>query len=355
MIEIDGSYGEGGGELVRTALALSTITQKPFKVNNIRAGRPNPGLKAQHLYCIKALKQLCNAQTNEVDVGSTELEYNPGKIQGKTITINIGTAGSITLLLQSILIPSLFSDTKVRLKITGGTDTKWSMPFDYFNELLIPHIRKYCESVEVKLEKRGYYPKGNGKVDIVIKPKKEKTIRVNLIEQGKLIQVKGVSHASLDLQKANVAERQAKAAKLGLSKLNVPVNIRSEYQDTLSTGSGITLWAIFSEGEEIDLNNPVRLGADILGERGKRAEKVGQEAAEKLIKEINSTGAVDSHLCDNLIPLMALFNGKIKTSEITEHTKTNIWITEQFLDVTFKISGNTIESAHNKSTKLLNK
>ncbi len=354
IIKLSGEYGEGGGSIARAALALSTLTGKPFEINSIRKGRAKPGLKNQHLFCVKGLEQLCNAKTKGVELGSAYLKYEPGKIKGKTISINIGTAGSISLLLQSILIPSMFADSKVRLKITGGTSGLHAMPIDFFSNVFVPQIGKFCEEIDVKLIKRGYYPKGGGLVDITIRPKyklsdfkdfdefwnylKQEAPKINLLEQHPLIQIKGISHASLDLQKANVAERQAKAAKLILNKLNCPIQIRTEYCETLSLGSGITLWAIFSKDpEEIDIYNPIRLGADALGERGKRAEQVGKEAADKLLNEINSKAPVDKHLADNLIPFLALFGNKIKVSKITNHTLTNIYVCEQFLDNKFSV------------------
>jgi RNA 3'-terminal phosphate cyclase (GTP) len=340
MLKIDGSYGEGGGQIIRTALALSTITGKSFEANNIRKGRKTPGLKAQHIHCIKALEKLCDAKSKFAELGSEKLVYEPGKIQGKTISIDIGTAGSISLLLQSLLIPCFFSDKKVRLKITGGTSGKWAMPYDFFANVLAPQIRKFCDNIDIKLLRRGYYPKGGGKVDIKIKPLADKleVHSFDLTEQVGLIQIKGVSHASRFLENAQVAERQAKAAKLLLNRLNVPVKIETEYADSLSPGSGITLWAIFSKDpNEIDIRNPIRLGADALGEKGKRAEDVGKEAAEKLIKEIESKAPIDNHAADNLIPFLALFKGKIKVSEITPHCRTNIWVCEEFLGKIFEI------------------
>lgn len=349
MISLDGNYGEGGGQIVRTALALSTITNKPFEITNIRAGRPKPGLKNQHLFCIKALEQLCNAKTVHAGLGSTKLRYLPNKIKSKTINIDIGTAGSITLLLQSLLIPSIFANSKMKINITGGTDVNWSPQFDYFNNIIIPQLKKYAD-IEVSLLKRGYYPKGNGNVEIKIKPKFNleninEAPKIELTEQHHLIQIKGISHASFDLQKADVAERQAKSARLILSKLNCPIHIQTQYQQTLSTGSGITLWAIFSKDtEEINILNPIRLGADTLGEKGKRSEDIGKVASEQLLNEIDSKAPVDKHLADNLIPFIALIGGKIRVSEITTHTLTNIYVCEQFLDVKFEVDkeNNTI-------------
>src|SRR3989344_1907039 len=206
MIKIDGSYLEGGGQIVRTALALSSITQKAFEIYDIRKGRPTPGLKNQHLYCVKALEELCGAVAEGDELGSTELKYYPKKIVAKNLDIDIETAGSITLLLQSLLLPSMFASKPITISVTGGTDVKWSMPFDYFNSILLPQLQRFAK-VEAKLLKRGYYPKGSGKVEIKISPKfklndfsvfeefhnhlKQNAKPYNLIEQHNLIQIKG--------------------------------------------------------------------------------------------------------------------------------------------------------------------
>ena len=357
MIKLDGSIGEGGGSISRVALSLSTLTQQPFEITNIRKNRPNPGLKNQHLFCIKALEKLCNASSEGAELGSMELKYWPGKIEGKTIDVDIETAGSISLFLQAILLPSMFANKPVKLNVIGGTDGKWAAPIDYFKEVFLPQIQKYA-GIGCKLLKRGYYPKGNGKVEIKINPiyklsdfnnfnefydnLKNNAPKINLIEQGNLIQIKGISHASMDLQKASVAERQAKSAEISLKKCNCPIKIDITYNEALSTGSGIVLWAIFSKyADEIDVSNPIRLGADSLGERGKKAEFVGQEAAQNLIREIASKAPVDRHLADQVLPFMALTgSSKIKTSDITNHTKTNIYAIEHFLGKKFSIGEN---------------
>lgn len=343
MIKLDGSFGEGGGQIVRTALALSALTQKPFEVNNIRKGRCSSGLKAQHLHCIKSLQELTNAKTNEVNIGSEYLRFIAGKFQAKNIDIDIRTAGSVTLLLQSLLLPCMFGDKKIKLTITGGTDGKWAMPFDYFNNVFVSQMKKYAD-IDVKLIKRGYYPKGGGKIELNIKPNydaagykdfgtfwnhlKNEDKKINLMDRRNLLQIKGISHASKDLEKAEVSERQAKSAELLLKKYNCDIDIRTEYCNTLSAGSGIVLWAKF--------DNAV-LGADGLGERGKKAELVGEEAAKNLMKEIDSKAAVDKYLADNILPFIALFGGKINASEITDHCKTNIYVIEKFLGKCFDV------------------
>jgi len=367
MLELDGSHGEGGGAILRQALALSMLTGKAFKIVNIRKGRCNPGLAAQHLACVEAAMNLCNAEVVGRYAGSTEVQFTPGKFKGGHHNINIGTAGSITLLLQSLILPSIFCGKKVSFHIKGGTDVKWSQPFDYFNSVFLPQTRRYAD-IEANLFKRGYYPKGGGEIKIVINGKYNsptKAPAILLLEQKKLLQIRGISHASADLENAKVAERQSSSAKLYLEKLNAPFSFNHQYYNSMSTGSGITLWAVFGD-EEIDLKNPVVLGADGLGDRGKKtasdklagsenqgflkAEDVGKEAAEILLKEINSGAAVDKHLADQLIPFMALSGGIIKTSEVTEHVKSNIYVAEKFLDAKFTIKENVISCEKNNST-----
>ncbi len=343
MIEIDGSHGEGGGQIVRTALALSVITGKAFKAINIRSGRKDPGLKAQHLACIKALHKICNAQTNEVDIGSDVLEFVPGKISGGKYEIDIGTAGSITLLLQAVLWPCFFAPKKITLRIIGGTCGKWQAPVEYFGNVLLMHLLKLAEKIDFKILKRGYYPKGGGIVELGVNPLKDlsEVKKVNLMERGNLMQIKGVSYATKDLEKARVADRQADEASKLLGKYETPINISKEYGESLSVGSGIVLWAIYAKNE-IDFNNPIRLGANALGEKGKPSEKVGEEAAMNLIKEIDSDGCVDRRLADQLIPLLGLIGGKMKVSSVSKHLESNIYAVEKFLDVKFKIDGNVI-------------
>ena len=366
MIKIDGSYLEGGGQIVRTALGFSTLAQKSFEAFDIRKGRNGPGLKSQHLYGIKALKSLCEAVTEGDELGSTSLKFYPRRIKAKNIEIDVGTAGSITLLMQSLMVPCIFASKPISIKIIGGTDVSWSPSFDYFANVLALQLARFAK-IETRILKRGYYPKGNGTAEIKINSRFDVNdfssfeqflaeIRIkaqifNLTEQENLIHIKGISHASKDLQKGRVAERQSHSAQSVLGKkFNVPVNLVSEYQDTLSTGSGITLWAIFSKKkEDIDENNPIRIGSDILGERGKKAEIIGEECAQNLISEIYSKAPVDSHLADQLLPFLAITGGKIKTSRITDHARSNIYAIEQFMGKIFEVDeAQNIISVHIK-------
>jgi RNA 3'-terminal phosphate cyclase (GTP) len=351
MISIDGSYMEGGGQILRTSLALSSLTGQPFEITGIRKNRPEPGLKAQHLSCIRAFEALSGSRWTDAVEGAESLAFFPSAVKGRTFSLDIGTAGSVTLALQSLILPCIFAESKVRIKITGGTDVAWSPPADYFANVFLPHMRKFCESIEFKLMKRGYYPKGGGMAELIIKPKfqissmadlaivNEILPKISLVCQGQLAFVKGVSHASTDLEKAEVAERQARAAKCLLGN----ASIRSEYSESLSTGSGLTLWAVFSEKDEVSTINPVLLGGSSLGEKGKKSEVVGAEAAKNLLAQVKSNAPVDSYLADQLLPFLALSGGSMKASEITRHSLANIYVIEQFLGKQFSIEGNTVK------------
>ena len=350
MLKIDGSYLEGGGQIVRTALALSVLTQKAFTVDNIRKNRPEPGLKNQHLHGIHTLQQLCGALVEGARLGSSEISFYPKQIvKGQEITVDVGTAGSVTLLLQSLLLPCIFSGKRFSVTIKGGTDVSWSPQYDYFANVVFPHFLRYGVG-SIALRKRGYYPKGQGEVVLDVKKKilfddiisgAVSLKPFSLTEQGTLVKIAGVSHASPDLASARVAERQSQAAFVQLQKWKVPVEIISSYSQSASTGSGIALWAIFTgRSEDVDSIDPVRVGADVLGAQGKRAETVGEECALQLNATLISGAPADKYLADQLIPLLGIVGGEIRVHEITNHTLTNIYVTEQFLDVKFEVDKN---------------
>jgi RNA 3'-phosphate cyclase len=330
MIELDGAYGEGGGQIIRTALALSTLTGKPFTAKNIRVGRDEPGLKAQHLACIKALEDLSLADARGAELSSTNLVFHPGKISPQTLSIDIGTAGSIPLLMQSLLLPCCLAEDKIRLKIKGGTDGLGAMSMDYFLNLLLP---KFDAIADFKMNemRRGYYPKGGGFLDITIKPKAKSMLPLDYATRLHIDKISGISTASSALRGAEVSERQARGAKKKLSSLNIPVRITEEYQDTESIGTIITLWT-----------DKLTMGASAMGHIRKRAEAVGAEAGAELLLLACSDAVIDHHLADNLIPLMALYGGKLMTDQITGHIKSNIYVCEKFIECKFSIEGNKI-------------
>ena len=337
MIEIDGQTLEGGGQLLRTSLALSALTGKAVRIFNIRKGREKPGLFHQHLMAVKAVQSLCNAKVRGAKLRSEEIEFKPGPIKGGNYKFDIGTAGSTTLLLQAFLPPACFADDKVEVEIIGGTDNPWAPPIDYFMNVMVPIFSKIGLDCKVSLIKRGFYPKGGGRIRAIINPVSMNQLNpIHLTKQGRVIEIKGISYASNHLKKAKVAERQASSAKNQIKTvLNLKPEIEIQYCDSLSPGSGVVIWAKTDTG--------AILGADSLGKRGKSAEDVGKECGKRLIMEIKSGAPVDVYLADDLVLWIGLVGGEIKTSKISLHTKTNLWVCSQFLNKEFDLKDNLIK------------
>lgn len=339
ILEIPGDYLEAGGQILRTAVALSCILSQPIRIFNIRAKRPHPGLRPQHLHILKILSHLFKADTRGIELDSKEVMFSPRLkfTEENELQVDLRTAGSIGLFLQSILLVSAFRSGGLSLEIKGGTCGLGAIPVDYYPSVVFPILKRTGLEANLEIIRRGYYPRGGGEVKAEIK-KIENPKGIFLEGQGKLIEIKGMSIASSTLKDRRVSERQAEQAKKRLQeKYSVAVEIKTEYASTLSTGSEINLYAYADSG--------CILWSDTRGELKKTAEKVGREAADKLIKEIESKAACDLHLADNLIPWLAFLGGRIKTSEVTLHTQTNIWICELFLGKIFNIDGNTISCA----------
>lgn len=334
IVEIDGSFGAGGGAILRSACALSAVTKKPCRVFNIRKARPKPGLATQHLLAIKALAQLCQGRLEGDKIGSEEIKFYPGEIRARNLHLRIETAASLTLLLQSLLPIFLFTTSPMNIHFHGGgTDVPFSPTLDYFRYVFLKILQKMAAKVEVDIIKRGYYPAGGAEVAVKTYPVKLK--RLNLIKRGPLKKIVVISGASEFLKQKKVAERQIAGIKEVLGKLKLPLEQKIEYYQTQSPGSQINIIGEFE--------NTV-IGADNLGKLGKSAEEVGREAAESFLREGKSNACLDKHSADQILPFMVLAQGKssITVSEITEHCKTNIWVIEKFLDGKFEINNNLI-------------
>jgi len=315
MIEIDGSFGEGGGQIVRTAVALSAVTGDPVRITRIRVGRSKPGLSPQHVTAILALAKVTNAKTEGVKPRSPEITFQPGEIRGGRYEIDIGTAGSITLLMQCLLPALVRADSPTTLTVRGGTDVKWSPTIDYLSHVALFAFVEFGVKSHLSCARRGYYPRGGGVATMEVVPGDLKRADIQAFEPGL---VEGVSHSS-NLPE-HVAQRQSEAAVEVLEGSGFVAKIRCETEMVPSTGSGITLWS-------------GRKGASALGERGLRAEKVGAFAAEDMVAELRSRAAVDRHLADQLVPFLALAGGSYTAPEVSRHASTNIWTVTRFLDV----------------------
>ncbi len=365
MIALDGSFGEGGGALVRTALALSMFTGKPFRVTNVREGRKQPGLKAQHLRAIEALKTIApGTKTSIVEMGTTEFWFHPGEIKSGHYSFDIKTAGSITLFLQAILLPCLFAPGKVTLNVKGGTCGKWQASVDYMQQILLPNLQRFAKKLNLSITKRGYYPKGGGEITLEITPKnkqKEHDNHMMLLDeiskttktiqhttQGECEYFKGFINTSKDLTELDVARRVESAASASLRNMGIPISIDNGYFPALSTGGELLLWSVHSKNGEINPTDCVRLATSVLIEKGISSEEIGQKAAKNLKLIMDTKAATDFFLADQLLIFMAILPGSsITASKITEHTKTNIHIIEHFLDCKFKLDENKITVTKN--------
>mgnify|MGYP001772941394 CR=1 FL=1 len=337
MLHIDGSYGEGGGQLLRTALSLSAILQKPFKIINIRAKRPKPGLQPQHLACVKAVKELTSAETKGDELHSKELIFIPRKKPERgSYRFDIGTAGSTSLLFQTLFYPFAFSQGG-DLTLTGGTHVPFSPPFHYLQYVYLPVISLFGLQAKIQLERAGFYPKGGGKIRAHIEgafnfslPHFEKDFNPEKIFIISLISEDLPSH---------ILERQAKGALKHLSAEGFSCEITYEKVKSASSGTMLFIYAL-------DQNK--RVGFTSLGKKGVPAEEVGKSCAKEFLNFIKSKAQFEEHLGDQLllpVSLVLEYIGEgafsFEVSKITGHLLTQAFLIPQFLPkIKIKISGN---------------
>ena len=330
MIEIDGSEKSGSGTILRMSIALCAVIGQPLHIYNIRQNRPQPGLKPQHLEAVLTAAKLCDAELEGAKADSRELWFRPNEIRGGNIEAEIGTAGSIPMLLMTVLPMCANAENTVHLHISkGGTDVSHSPTINYMNFVLLPTLQRMGLKAALTVHKYGYYPKGNGDVTISVEPCKPLTA-LSMEAFGNVKSIKGMSICTF-LADRKVAERQAKAVNeyLGQRGYNADIQVVNDSSNPLQKGSSIVLWAESDAG--------AILGADAIGELRKTSEAVGTEAAEKLYTEIIAKPTVDTHLADILIPYFALAQGKSAylTRIVTEHLRTNIALAERILNVKF--------------------
>ncbi len=317
MLRVDGSYGEGGGQVLRTSLALAAVLGREVEVFNIRAHRPKPGLGVQHAHGARALALLCGGRVEGAEPGSKRLRFTPGSTWRREVRADTGTAASISLLIQVLLLPAAFAPHRVTLRLCGGTDVRWAPSIDYVSRVLLGMLRRAGVRTELRVDARGYYPQGGGRVRLAVEPVPV-LHAIPAESRGSLLSVRGIAHASR--LPGHVVERMSAAACRALKGYSPEIEL--EHRDYASRGAGITLWAEFE--------NTV-LGACALGEPGKRAEMVGAEAAQELLCEIESGASVDVHLADQLVPFLALADGSsvFLVRELTSHLRTNLHLVRE--------------------------
>ncbi len=339
-LEIDGSQKSGSGTILRQSVALASILGEPLHIYNIRKKRSQPGLRPQHLEAVLTAAELCSAKTEGAKLGSQELTFKPGDVIGGEIQATIGTAGSIPMLLLTVLPICAFAKRSVRITVTkGGTDVRHAPTINYLKHLLLPLLEEMGLKTSLTVRKYGYYPRGMGETFLEIQPC-QNLRPLGLEEFGILEELRGVSVCTF-LADRRVAERQATAANTYLEArgYSAEIEVVNDRSNPLQKGSSLVVWAKTSTG--------VLLGGDAIGELRKPSEAVGREAAENLFEEMKSQATVDVHLADMLVPYVALANGRsvYLTRARTEHLDTNIWLAEEILGVKFHVTkiGNLIE------------
>jgi RNA 3'-terminal phosphate cyclase (ATP) len=333
MLEIDGSQKSGSGTILRLSIALATILNQPLHIYNIRQKRTQPGLRPQHLEAVLTAAKLCNAELKGATLGSRELWFTPQEITSGDVHAEIGTAGSIPMLLLTILPICAFAKRSVHIHVVkGGTDVRHAPTINYLNHVLLRMLKRMGLNASLTIHKYGYYPKGMGEVTLEVQPC-QKLSPLRLEEFGAIEELRGVSVCTF-LADRKVAERQANAANkyLAAHGHEAKIQVINDMSNPLQKGSSLVLW--------VKTSTNALLGGDAIGELRKPSEVVGREAAENLFEEIKLQPTVDAHLADMLVPYVALADGESTylTRTMTEHLDTNIWLTKRILGLELRVS-----------------
>jgi RNA 3'-terminal phosphate cyclase (ATP) len=329
VLRVDGAQGEGGGQVLRTALALSAIRGAPVEIHSIRARRKNPGLQPQHLTALTALGEITHARMEGASFGSQRVFFTPEPVRPGEYRFDVGTAGSTALVLQAILLPLALADGPSRIVLTGGTHVPWSPPADYVQEVLLPVLAGIGVHARVDVERWGFYPRGGGRLVVEIAGRAE--LRpANLVFRSGALRIRGVS-AVANLPRG-IAERQRDHALRRLKAEGRTADIAVAEENALGAGSFLILVAE---------TGGLPAGFSALGERGKPAEQVADEVVSGLLDFLKAEAGCDPHLADQLILPMALTAGtsRLTTSRVTRHLLTTLQIAQQALGCPAQIGG----------------
>lgn len=327
LLEIDGAYGEGGGQLFRMALALSAVTGQAMRVHNIRAGRDKPGLAPQHLAGARAVAAVCEATADGLELHSQQISFSPSRLRGGRYRFEVGTAGSVTLVLQALLPALIAAADDFEVSVTGGTDVRAAPPIDYLAEVLLAHLARMGAEVEMTIIRRGYYPVGGGEVHVRVRPCRLRPCHVDAA--GELRKVAGLAHVARLRPDIATRMRDAALSRLPSSAGSAPAIEERVLADDAAAGPGgaIVAWATCVHSV---------LGAGRVAERGKRAEDLGAAVGDELRADLESGAGVDVHAADQLVVYLALAGaGSFTTRTLSSHARTAMWLIEQFLPLRF--------------------
>ncbi|WP_256297862.1 RNA 3'-terminal phosphate cyclase [Haloarchaeobius salinus] len=319
MRTIDG--GDGGGQVLRSALSLAAVRGEPVRVENVRGDRPNPGLKHQHLAGLSAIATVCDATVEGDDLGSETVVFDPGEPEPGCYAVDVGTAGAVTLVFETLLPLSATLDGPLSVTATGGTDVAWSPALDYYERVRLPLARRAGLHAALETDRRGFYPEGGGEATLHVAPGDPRPL--SLTGRGELRCVRVRSVASADLADADVAARQATAATDALrGAVAAPVRERTVTTvDARSTGSAVLV--------VLDYEDTVA-GFDALGEPGRPAEDVAEAAVDDAVAFHRGRGTVDAHAGDQLVLPLALGGGRGRLPRVTDHVETNVAVAQGF-------------------------
>lgn len=330
LLRVDGSYGEGGGQIVRTAISLSAVTRKPIEIINIRMNRRVSGLRRQHLSALKAIVDLFQAKVDNLKIGADWIRFipSPDKFEGADMKIDVQSAGSIPMILLALIPAVSLSGNSVRVQIIGGTDTKMAPTTDYLRYVVGEAYRSVGIKFWLQILRRGYYPKGEGIIVAEIYPCR----LPNSIELLTTRQLAPKIASVCSHLPAHIGERQISSALLRLEKNGVQCNnYSSSFETSSSPGSSVLVYSESEFGPYI--------GGDSLGELGKSAEKVGSEAAEKFLESYRANVPVDFLLADMLVVPLSLMNriSRYRVGRVTEHLRTNLHIASMITGCEYSI------------------
>lgn len=335
MVVIDGSYGEGGGQVLRTTLTLAILTGQPVRIEHIRAGRRKPGLQPQHLTAVRAAAAVCGAHLNGDVLGSQVLTFVPGgpPCPGE-YTFDVakvaqrGSAGSVSLVLQTVLLPLALADGESRLTLRGGTHVPWSPPVSYLEHVFLPLLAQMGVRTQVELVRWGFYPAGGGEVRIWIGGRAGSLRPIALTRHGALERVWGTA-AVMNLP-AHIPQRMAARAHNVLAEAGLQAQVEPRRLRGVGPGAGIFLFAEYAPSP---YGEAVTAGSTAYGRKGLPAERVAESACEDLLAHHRSDAPSDSHLADQLVLPMALAKGesRLVASQVSQHLLTNVWVVRQFL------------------------
>ena len=330
MLEVDGSHGEGGGQLVRTAVAISAVIGVPIRVTNIRGKRRTPGLAAQHAAAVHAVAALCDAQCEGVQTGSTTITFSPRRLRGGEFEVEVGTAGSIALVLQAMLPAAIATGQRVVMSIRGGTDVRAAPPIDYVRLVLQPLLAIMGVHAELNVVRRGYYPKGGGEVRLALQPV-TRLLPFVVKQRGPVRRIE--AHAHVAHLPRQIAERMQAAAR-GALPADIAVEARVEVcapELAFGPGGAIVLRA---------LARHTTLGAAQVAERGVPAERLGLTAAQTLRRDLDAAATLDIHAADQMLVFFALADGPcaFRAAPLSSHARTTMWLLEQLTPVRFSVA-----------------